>query len=82
MKPSQQIAEEMASEAVQKCIDDVTLVCKDGILSAIPLTQLIEVARAAQLSAKAVGHSQQVYTAELMIEALIALKQTGKAGWL
>lgn len=80
MKPSQQIAEEMA----RKCADSwcVFQHDKDGlalkILSVIPLTKLIEVARVADRLVSAHTHAEQFNLSELLADKVIALRATKK----
>ncbi len=80
VKPSQQIAEEMADAAAKHRLKSPRTPTQQAILETIPLTQLIEVARAAKIH-----HSQWPNGKDgrcVMCSALDALKQTGNAEWL
>jgi len=82
MKTSQQIAEEM----VTRCI--ISWASKlqgmgEVMHNEIPLTQLIEVARAAEAYWQNSKPEPNCYRKSQDLDnALIALKQTGKAEWL
>ena len=84
MKSSQQIAEEMARQAGLN--HDPEEAIRTAILREIPITQLIEVARAAKVDAgpRSMCCMSGEATGELceLHQALDALKQTGKADWL
>ncbi len=84
MKPSQQIAEEMVANCIDNLWAEEASVGGDKltILGSIPLTQLIEVARAASEmleELQSFGSGDLDYKWE---DAIEALKQTGKADWL
>jgi hypothetical protein len=77
MKTSQQISEEMARSTSDCDCEN----CKDAAVSKLqdlPLTQLIEVARAAKENHK--NHCNPKYCK--LCEAVYALKETRQAEWL
>lgn len=76
-KTSQQIAEEMAAKCASKFLDS-NLLIRESVMDQIPLTQLIEVARAANRIRRD-DSKNALFTVD---DAIIALKQTGKAEWL
>lgn len=80
MKPSKQIAEEMADAAAKHRLKSPRTPTQQAILETIPLAQLIEVARVAKKSqtVAAIFNDEDVE----LEDALKALKQTGKADWL
>lgn len=79
MKPSQQIAEEMADKIHPIwAMEDEDRTFAEIIIAEIPLPQLIEVARAAkEVIIDATEGNRKAY-----YKAYDALKQTGKAEWL
>jgi len=93
MKTPQQIAEEMAAKLAKsmlplskECDPYPTLREREYIASAVlqslPLTQLIEVARAADAVNMSFGPIIKTQTHLKLNESLVALEATGKAEWL